>query len=200
MQADLQVMGRTPSIPGLAAVTRRALYALATRLRDELKTKADQAFAVSGHQLHGGASWAPLKATTEEIRQRFGFPPGPPMVRSGKMAASNRVMVALAPLPGGAIQWRIHMTNEVSYAEPHMTGFRNVWTGTMVVARPPIQITPEDLKEVVASIMGYFGPNGEGVTRAGSKGGPRTPVDKKGWRKLGFLERMFIAIKRKTGW
>lgn len=150
--------GMVHSTAQAASVTRAALLKLQARIDREMRGRQDKAFAVGGHQQHGGQPWLPLSENTVALKRRLGYPrPSAPLVRTGNMSRQQRVKVTLRSLPGGAVRFKVSAWNAMRYAKYHASGFRNVWTGTMVPRRAPAELTQADVQWVVNEIRAAMG-------------------------------------------
>ena len=93
-----------------------------------------QAFKVGGHQLHGGATWVPLKPTTG-LRT--------PLNKTGALAASVFVTVSGVSVLIGAA---------ASYAIYHQNGTRSIPRRMVIdLTRTDLEMLKRDLKRTLES-------------------------------------------------
>lgn len=160
--ARIEVTGRVPTPAHGVKLARSAMLGLAKRLSVKAKMNLDRSFDFGGHQNHGGLPWAALRQSTIAIKSALGYPrPAAPLVRTGSMSKSVLARIEIVPYAGG-LQWYLAIDNAAPYAKYHQTGFRNHWTGRMVVARRPSVVTKQDLQYIRASIESAMMPSSKG--------------------------------------
>lgn len=144
--------GVVPSLADARKITLSAIRMTERAINYGMAEAQFGAFAVGGHQQHGGGRWAALSPTTVAIKTKLGYPrPQAPLIRSGWMSGQQRVKVQLTPLPNG-IQYRIWAWNSAPYSGYHMRPTYNHWTGRYNPVRKPVSITGEDLNRIVTTI------------------------------------------------
>lgn len=183
--AQTAVTGLVTSPAGIANFTRNILFSLESQISKEMYDRQNAAFAVGGHQLHGGHKWKPLSPNTVALKARLGYPrPAAPLVRSGLMSQNQRVVVKLS-LIGNGIKFQVFAVNRTPYSKYHDSGFTNHWSGTFVPRRAPVELTRADLEWIVTLLRGYMGPDKPAASRS-----PKTIPPKGTGQKVGLLSRV----------
>lgn len=173
--------------PALGArLSRRGMLAAMSIIAKEFKSRHDQAYAVGGHQNHGGFVWAPLAPRTIAIKTRLGYPfPSAPLVRTQRMRHSNRVQMRMRNGVGGSVQYEVLISNKAPYSKYHMASYRSRLFGNAhVPARPPVVVTPSDLEFAALTVQSMFGRDDDGGS-PGSKKQPRAPKPPSLLRRIG---------------
>lgn len=155
MAAEVIATGFVPSFAGMVANTRGAIFRATQQIGRRVLFDQRNAFAVGGHQLHGGKPWAQLKASTIRKKIKLGVArPAAPLVRFGRAQAAVKVQVKIRAAPDGW-RWTIVAGNHMRYMEHHATGYKHKHDG-FVPVRLPANITQQDMNDIRFVIQNYM--------------------------------------------
>ena len=146
-------MFQAGTLKGTAQQIQQALGAVERAVADfakEMEMRQVRAFDSGGHGSRGGNQWAPLLDSTLAYKRTHGWPPDI-LVRDGTLALSISSAVRLTKTSRG-FRYTLRTIASAPWGRFHATGFVHFRSKQFVPPRPPVEITTEDMTQVVSGI------------------------------------------------